>query len=170
MAAQETGLSEAERPEPGFEIDGERYEVPRLEDLDMDEEQILYDVAGIVQSDFVPAHPEAPDEVKLSVMQGIADKCRNPAFKRALAHIAYRRQHPELAFGDINIVIGKANALDAELALLRGDDDPPAPSSPNESESEKTSSEPLKSEGSTKRSRSTSDPEAALHVVTGTGR
>jgi hypothetical protein len=156
--------------ESGFEIAGERYEIPRLEDLDLDEEQILYDIAGIVQADFAPAHPEASDEVKLSVMQDIADKVRNPAFKRALAHIAYRRKHPGETFGAIDVVVGKVNALDSEIALMRGDDSPPELSSPSELDSSKSSSETSPSEDSGTPSGSISDKVVVIHAATGTGR
>lgn len=154
----------------GFEIDGDRYEVPRLDELDLDEEQILFDIAGVVQVDFAPPHPEASEEEKLEIAREMAAKVRNPAFKRALAHIAYRRRHPETAYSDVELVIGKVNALDAEIALIRGDASPPETSSPSEQESSVTTSEPSKSEDSGTPSGSGSEQAAELHVLTGTGR
>lgn len=156
--------------ESGFEIDGERYDVPRLDSLDLNEEQILFDLAGIVQVDFAPAHPEAPDEEKRAIEREMADKIRNPSFKRALAHIAYRRRHPDAAFDDVQLVVGKVNALDAEIALVRGDGSPPETSSPNEQENVKSSSKPSRSEASGKPSGSDSEPVAEILELTGTGR
>lgn len=154
----------------GFEIDGERYEVPRLDSLDLDEEQILFDVSGIVQVDFAPPHPEAADEEKRELEREMASKIRNPSFKRALAHIAYRRRHPEAGYDDVQLVVGKVNALDAEIALIRGDAPDPQTSSPSEQESSVTSSEPSRSEDSGTPSGSYSEPVAEIHVLTGTGK
>lgn len=163
------GRSATESERPGFEIEGERYDVPRLDELDLDEEQILFDLAGIVQVDFAPAHPEASEEERQEITREIVAKVRNPAFKRALAHIAYRRRHPETAFSDVQLVVGKVNALDAEVALIRGDSEDPQTSSPNEPESNGTTSEPSRSEASGTPSGSDSEPVAEIHVLTGTG-
>ena len=106
-----------EMPTSYVEIDGERYEIPRVDELDLDEEQILYDVAGVIQPDFMPAHPSAPEETRKGVELLMAARIRNPAFKRALVIIAYRRRHPETPFEEIDTRIGRVNAFDAELAL-----------------------------------------------------
>lgn len=157
--------------EAGFEIEGEVYEVPRLETFDLDEEQILYDVAGVVQLDFVPAHPDASEEEKEFVQRAMMARIRDPRFKRALAHVAYRRRYPEAAFDDVAIRIGKMNALDAELAIFgEADADPPAKSSPSEPESETSSSEPSNGEASGNPSGSDSAPVVELHAATGAGR
>lgn len=157
--------------EAGFEIEGEVYEVPRLETFDLDEEQILYDVAGVVQLDFVPAHPDASEEEKEFVQRAMMARIRDPRFKRALAHVAYRRRYPEAAFDDVAIRIGKMNALDAELAIFgETDADPPAKSSPSEPESKTSSSEPSNGEASGNPSGSDSAPVVELHAATGAGR
>lgn len=103
--------------EPQIEIDGETYPLPRVDDLDLDEEQILFDVSGVILPDFMPAHPSAPQELKDAVALMQAARTRNPRFKRALVIIAYRRKHPELEFETIDERIGKVDAFDAELAL-----------------------------------------------------
>jgi hypothetical protein len=100
-----------------IEIDGVSYEIPRLDELDLDEEQILYDVGGVAMSDFMPAHPESPPEVKTAVDLVMAARTRNPAFKRALVLIAYRRATPGLTVAEIAGRIGKLNGFDSELAL-----------------------------------------------------
>jgi hypothetical protein len=101
-----------------IEIADERYELPRLDDLDLDEEQILYDVGGVAIPDFMGAHPESPEAVKTAVELVIAARTRNPAFKRALVLIAYRRRFPALELETIQERIGKVNGFDAELALF----------------------------------------------------
>lgn len=146
--------------EAGFEIDGTRYEIPRLDTFTMDEAQILYELSGVVQEDFAPEDPEASDEVKAAHEAGLESKIRNPAFKRALAHISYRRAHPDLPFDAAALAVGKANALDVTLALFKGEpESPPEMSSPNEPESKPSSSEHSKSEDSGSRLRSVSDPQ-----------
>lgn len=155
----------------GFEIDGEMYEVPRLETFDLDEEQILFDVAGVVQLDFVPAHPDATDEEKQFVQRAMMARIRDPRFKRALAHIAYRRQHPDSDFDEVQSLIGKMSAVDAELAIFgEADDDPPAVSSPSEPESETSSSEPSNDEDSGSPSESDSAPVVEIRAATGASR
>ena len=135
--------------EAGIEIGGERYEVPTLDTLDMDEAQILFDVSGIVIEDFAPAHPDSADEEKLQVQSEQLRRVRNPAFKRALVHVAYRRKHPELDYFQISEVVGKVNAVDVTLEVLRGDDEEdPSQSSPKQSDEKNDmngTSEPLSS-------------------------
>lgn len=144
----------------GFEIGGAFYEVPRLETFDLDEEQILYDIAGVIQMDFVPAHPEASDEEKAEVDRRIYATVRNPSFKRALVHIAYRRKHREMPFDEIATLIGRVSAVDSELALLRGEADPPATTSQKPPESSSPTSEPLRSVDSGRGSTNGSDEAA----------
>jgi hypothetical protein len=157
--------------ETGFEIDGKVYEVPRLETFDLDEEQILFDVAGVVQLDFVPAHPDASDEEKALVQRSMMAQIRDPRFKRALAHIAYRRRNPDVSFHEVQERMGKINALDAELAILGGgEDDPPPESSPSEPKSATSSSGPSSNEDSGSPSESDSAPVVEIHAATGTGR
>ena len=135
-----------ESPLSGFEIDGERYELPRLDTINLDEERVLYIYADTVLKDFRLPHPSWSDEEVLAYEQEQTRKIRNPDFKRALAHIAYRRRHPDVADQDVQIAIGSANALEVDLALLRGDaeEDPPTssqkpPEKPSESNSDTSS-------------------------------
>lgn len=157
--------------QPGFEINGERLDVPTLESLTLDEEQILYDVAGVVQMDFIRAHPEASDEEKEAVERLILIRVRDPRFKRALAHIAYRRRYPAADFGDVQILVGSMNALDVDLALLgKGDAEDPTTSSPSEHESRSSSNGSSSSEDSGSPSGSDSGEVVDLRASTGTGR
>lgn len=109
----------------GFDIEGKTYPVPTLDTFDMDEAQVLYDYAGLGLEDFGPAHPEATDEEKEANEQEILQKAKNPAFKKALLHVAYARGNPELTSAQVKAAVGKVNILQATLALLAGDDSPP---------------------------------------------
>lgn len=129
--------------EPGIEIDEEFYSLPTLDTITLDEERVLYLYADTVLQDFAPAHPESSDEEKAAVEALQWRKVRNPDFKRALAHIAYRRRHPEVTDAQVEEAIGKANALQVDLEMLRGDDDsPPDPTSQKQPESESATSLP----------------------------
>lgn len=164
-AQTNTGVS-PETP-AGFEIDGQRYEVPRLDTFTLDEAQVLYDVAKVVLEDFAPLHPESPDEEKTLHEASILMRIRNPAFTRALVHVAYLRKHPDAE--DVSFVVGNVNALDASIALIRGDDSPPAQSSPSEPELSNSGSETSPSTGSGNGSGSYSDGQVVTLVPTGTG-
>ncbi len=98
-------------------IGDDRYEIPRLDELDLDEEQILYDFCETGIPDFMPAHPESPPEIQHAIALLHVTRTRNPAFKRALVIIAYRREHRDMPVDEISTLIGSVNAFDAELAL-----------------------------------------------------
>lgn len=153
----------------GIEIGGERYEVPTLDSLDMDEAQIMFDLSGVVIEDFAPAHPDSDAEEKLSVQRGQLQRVRNPSFKRALVHIAYRRKHPDLDYFAISDVIGKANALDVSLEVLRGDDsEDPSQGSPKPHEPRSDTNETSGLSSSGKPSGSDTDRPALSLAPTGT--
>ena len=135
----------------GFEIDGEVYEVPRLDTFDMDEAQILYDLSGIVLEDFIPPHPDDSEEEREALLTLQMARVRNPAFRRALVVVAYVRAHPDAVPAEISQRVGKINAVDVTLAVLtrKGDDeeDPStsSPKSPEERSSENEISPPSSS-------------------------
>lgn len=135
-------MSEATANEVGFEINGERYEVPTLDTITLDEERVLYLYADTVLQDFAPAHPDESNDVKRALQVRQEQRVRNPDFKRALVHIAYRRRHPEVSDAEINQAIGTANALEVDIALLRGDGSPPAMSSQKPPDDKRSTSEP----------------------------
>jgi hypothetical protein len=156
------------RSPSGFEIDGVFYEIPKLDEITLDEERILYIYADTVLQDFAPAHPETAEAERAAYEREQMRRIRNPEFKRALAHIAYRRQHPDTSDTDIQQAIGQVNALEVDLALLKGDDaSPPAPSSQNEPSSESGSKPPSRSTGSGTPTGNSSDP--AEETPEGTG-
>jgi len=112
-------MVEVSRPvtDPQIEIDGELYPLPRIDDLDLNEEEVLYDVSGVILPDFMPAPVGASDEIRRAVALMQAARIRNPRFKRALCIIAYMRKHPEIELEAASERIGKVGAFDAELAL-----------------------------------------------------
>jgi hypothetical protein len=130
----------------GFEIDGEVYEVPRLDTFDMDEAQILYDLSGIVLEDFIPPHPDDSEEEREALLTLQMARVRNPAFRRALVVIAYVRANPDAVPAEVSQRVGKINAVDVTLAVLtrKGDDEEdPSTSSPKLPEEKSSENETL---------------------------
>jgi hypothetical protein len=113
----------------GFEIGGDRYEVPMLDTLDLRECQILYDLTGgdgrkpIVQEDFEPAEPTWDPDRKREHVQERLRLFERPDFKRALAAIAYLRLHPEETLSDAGAMSGSANAMEFTIASILGPDE-----------------------------------------------
>jgi hypothetical protein len=152
-----------------FEINGEAYEVPLFDELTLDEERVLYVYADSVVADFVPPHPEEDDKIAKAILLEQARKIRNPEFKRALAHIAYKRRHPDAADADIQKALGRVNAFDLDLAILRGDaDDPPTTTSRKQPENKSGSKPPSSAEASGRDSENTSGIQAVSLARTGT--
>lgn len=112
-------MVEVSRPvtDPQIEIDGELYPLPLVGDLDLNEEEILYDISGVIIPDFMPAPVGASEDIQRAVALMQAARVRNPRFKRALCVIAYLRKHPEIDLEAASERIGKVGAFDAELAL-----------------------------------------------------
>lgn len=153
----------------GIEIDGELYELPIFDSFDLDEAEILYEIAGVIQEQFAPLHPEATDEEKAVHANVGLRLIGHPRFKRALVHIAYRRKHPDVDFDEIEFKIGKVNSLDVTMEFLRGDDGPPALSSPRLQDDKRSTSETSSSGDSGTPSGSDSDARVVHLSPTGTG-
>lgn len=134
-----------------IEGDAQTYEVPEIDDFDLDEWQVLYEYTSLILDDFAPL--ENADEEK--------DRQRRlsqPAFTKALLHIGYQRAHPELKPSEIKDVVGAAKMLrvleDMNRAAADGEDRPPdlTTASPqnsvdsNDSESESSTSESVEQE------------------------
>lgn len=153
----------------------EQYEIPALDDMDMDEWQIIYDYSGLVLEDFAPAADRADEQVD-GDEDGPLEKERQrrigtPAFTTALLHIGYRRSHPDAKPDAIKRLVGSTKRLRvleamADAAPAEGDALPPAltpvlePPSPPESEG----SSGHESNGS----QASSDPLAVRLGTTGT--
>jgi hypothetical protein len=135
------------KSEAGFEIEGRKYPIPMLDSFDMNEAQILFDYANVTLEDFAPAHPDWPDEEREKYEADQLTKVRNPAFKRALLHVAYARGNPGQQFEFVREIIGRANTLDVTVALLTEDDASPpvetsSPRPPSRSTDTRTLSKP----------------------------
>lgn len=147
-----------------FKIDEDEYEIPGLDDLDMDEWQILYDYTGLILDDFAPQEDEDAERDRQR-------RTSQPGFTRAMLHIGYRRAHPELKESAIREVTGAAKLLRVleamgESAGEENEESPlalttePAPSSPSGSvDSNEIGSEP---------SPMSSGTPDDLHALTGT--
>lgn len=99
-----------------FEIDGRDYPVPSVFQLTMGEAQVLFDYSGYTLEDFVPPVPGESDDKRLR-------QVRDPAFKRAMVHIAYRRGNPEAQDGVVRALVDGVQMLDVTAAMF-GDDEP----------------------------------------------
>ena len=151
-----------------IEINGKPYELPTLDTITLDEERLLYIYADTVVQDFIPAHPESTDEEKALYQSLQLRKIRNPEFKKALAHIAYRRENPDADDAEIQAAIGLVNALAVDIAMLRGDDEDPPTSSQKPPASTKSSSEPSSSTDSGSRTENGSGHQDKSPEPTGT--
>jgi len=157
--------------EPGLVIAGESLEVDLVEvmsKLDVNEAQVLYDISGVVQEDFVPPSPEAPKAEQRAHEEHVSKTIRNPAFKRAVTCIAFMRKHPDAELATVLELVGKVRQIDVSLALAGGDESPPEMSSPSEPEKLKPSDEHSRSEVSGTPSTNGSDLPVENPEVTGT--
>ena len=154
---------------PGIEIRGERYPFPTLDTITLAEERVLFVYADCVVRDFIPAHPEMPDEDKAAYTQLQMRKIRNPDLKRCLAYVAFRRRHPNIEDAEAWTAAGEANALEADIAMLWGDgpEDPQTPSQ-KQPENERSTSEPSSSTDSGRSTPNGSGSQAESLIPTGT--
>lgn len=98
-----------------FKIDQDEYDIPALDDMDMDEWQIIYDYSGLVLDDFAPAADRADEQVD-GDEDGPVEKERQrrigtPAFTTALLHIGYRRVHPDAKHDTVKKLVGGTKRL-----------------------------------------------------------
>lgn len=151
----------------GFEINGQTYEIPAVASFDNDEARIFYETTG-----------HTMEQLWLGEIT-YADLFREEGFLPAMAHIAYRREHPDVDQAEVKALIGKQNRLSLLGALLSGaEDDEESPkaegatSAPSESSTsssdEKLTSKPSTPEGSGNGSESSTDAPANVHESTGT--
>jgi hypothetical protein len=120
--------------ETGFLIDGKVYGIPSWDSLNLNEEEVLYDLCGLVQEDFMPAEGESDEEHE----ERLTGLMKRPKFWAALMQIAYQRGNPDAKPGDVKLVIGKTNRLDAMSAMGKPEKETPegplaSTSEPNES-------------------------------------
>jgi hypothetical protein len=146
-----------------FKIDDVEYEMPMLDDLDMDEWQILYDYTGLILDDFAPQEDEDAERDRQR-------RTSQPGFTRAMLHIGYRRAHPELKPDAIKQVTGEAKLIHVLEALNEStpeEDETPLASTTEPEPSSKR--RPVDSKETTSPpSPKSSDPQDAQPVPTGT--
>lgn len=114
--------------ETGFLIDGAFYEVPALASLDMDENQIMFELSGSPTEDWILLFAAAQaDDFDDEQRAELGRKLKHPGFLRAMVHIAYRREHRDIGRDEISIVVGRTNQVLswASMFLSRGDADGP---------------------------------------------
>lgn len=157
----------------GFEIDGTTYDVPVFDSFTMDEAQVLFDYSGLAIEDFASADPDASEEERQAHEAAILQRAKNPAFKRALLHIALQRGNPELSPSKVKEMVGQANLVAVALGLAGEDDDQSPPD--QEPTSTLDESSPRSSDGSSTSSgrsdsEATSDEPAVGLASTGATR
>ena len=119
-----------------FEIDGREYPIPSVFELTMGEAQTLYDYCGYTLEDFVPPKPGEPDEKRIA-------QVRDPAFKRAMVHVAYQRGNPDMPKDEVGRLIDGVQMLDMVAAMYEADDEDPSQVSQNAPPSSSGASGPL---------------------------
>jgi hypothetical protein len=163
---------EGKERESGFVIDGASYAVPTLDSITLDEERVLYLYADVVVQDFLPPHPDWQEHVVRAYQARQAGKFRDPAFKRALAHIAYKREHPDIEDAELQELLGTLVALDVDVAVVTAtedDEDPLIPTSPRVQGKTISQSDPAKSGDSGTRTEISSETPGGTPVSSGTG-
>ena len=169
MASEEAeGRTNSVRPDRTFELDGETYELPLISTFNLDEERILYVYADVVIQDLMPVDPGLPDDEKMIELARQIRRFRNPDLKRAVAHVAYRRKHPEKSQEEIEKTLGGVNALALDIAMYAEVDEDPPNDSQTSSSSEKSENGHSNQSSSGSPTASTSpSPDLSL-VTTGT--
>jgi len=168
MASEAAEGRSPERPDRTFELDGERYELPLISTFDLDEERILYVYADVVIQDLMPIDPGLAADEKMIELARQLRRFRNPDLKRAVAHVAYRRKHPEKSRDEIEKVLGTVNALALDIAMYAEVEEDPPNASQTSSSSER-SENGLSNPSSSGRHTENTSPSLDLSLVnTGT--
>ena len=127
---------------PGVTVEGKEYKLPTFESITLDEERLMYLYADCVVKDFIPPHPDLPDDEKEAYRRLQLIRWRDPSFKKALVAIALRRAHPEMSHEDRDAKAGTVRGIEADIAMLwAGDEEDPPQSSQSEPESKRSTSE-----------------------------
>lgn len=160
-----------------FKIDDVEYALPPIAEFDMDEWEIVYDYSQLLFSDFAPLatfDEETGELIEGDEKEELARrrKTQQPAFRKALLHIAYRRAHPDAGLEEIKDIVRRARQSDFIEALydasepdVEGDARPPELTPKPDESSPRTNddSSDSGSDGSTK----SSGEAAAQPVPTG---
>jgi hypothetical protein len=147
-----------------YKIDDQEFEFPQLDDLDMEEWEVVYDYAGLLLEDFAPVEDEKEETARRR-------RVNQPAFTRAMLHIAYRRANPDASLEEVREVALRSKLIRHMSAL--GENSGEDESAPLESTTKPEPSSPgtfvnspdTESNGST---TSSDEPENQPEVI-GTG-
>lgn len=118
--------------------------------------------------DFIPAHPETSGEEKEKYRRLQALRVRDPDFKKGLAVIAIRRAYPDMPDDERAEKAGRVNALEADIAMLWGDDQDPQQTSQKQPDSTMSTSELSSSTDSGRDTQTSSDHQDERVTPTGT--
>lgn len=99
-----------------FKIDDVLYEMPEIDDLDIEEWEIIYGASGIVLGDFAPVL-DAKGKLDKKADAERQRRINQPAFLRARLHIAYRRANPGASEDEIEEVVKAAKMVPAMEAI-----------------------------------------------------
>lgn len=155
-------MSDEEAREAGFVIDGRDYDIPTIDSLNMDESCVLYDYAGLALDDF------AVDEDDDDAVAEVSRKLRNPAFVKALLHIAYQRGNPDAKPATVEKLVGTVKLMEAMERMVRevADADSPPELAPSATETDGSSGSSNVDSGIG--SPTSSDGPAVVRLPTGT--
>lgn len=151
-----------------FVIDGSEYPAPTLDTFDMAERRVMFELAGIVEEDFLREDDESEDDRQKRVTK----LTRHPGFMEALMHVAYARGNPELKRAKVQELIDRTNYQDAihKWGEEQSEDDAVPPELESTSEPEEASlSETVDSSTSSGHGSSNgSEQQDSTHEPTGT--
>jgi hypothetical protein len=135
-------VSEEAKPRM-FKIGSDEYEIPEVFGFDFDEAQILYDYSKLTIEDFVADGDDG--QMTADGLLSLLEKMKNPAFLRALRHVAYRRKNLGASEAKIKVSISGDNFAEAYVEWItsldqESDDGPPLLESTKELEEPSPSS------------------------------
>ncbi len=139
MTAETPNPTDEEEARPGFELDGKKYELPELRDLDIDEWMVVYRYSKVVLRDLM----EIPDDPEAEAAR--VEKLEQPGVMKALFHIGYKRAHPRKTASAVEELVGQIKylptleAMNPDVEVPEDEVDPPTGEVPS-SESETTPS------------------------------
>jgi hypothetical protein len=148
-----------------FKIEDQEYDVPEVDDLDMDEWQVIYDYSGLILDDFAPIEDDDDAE------QARTRRLAQPAFTTAMLHIGYQRAHPKMKAVDIKALVSGAKMLHIleQFGESTSEDDAVPPASTTEPTKSSPASSVASNANTSLRSVTSSEEQAAPPAPTGTG-
>ncbi len=145
-----------------FKIEGVEYELPGVDDLDLDEWELMYERTGILFEDFAPLENKKDETAR-------SRRLSQPGFLRTMLEISMRRTYPDRDHDAIADVVRKAKMLPVLESISEGKD---ADALPPESTLEPVPSSPRNSDDSSESESSdsptTSDDQGDLPEAIGT--